>query len=75
MTKEFPVVIGSCEANNGYKATALVTPTTVVEGWGDTKEEALRDVEDAIGKYFASAYREGLPLPEDSSTTVAFVEV
>lgn len=52
----------------GYTATAPALPGCVSEG--DTYEEALLNIKEAIQAYIESLEKDGLPIPEEISEKV-----
>jgi predicted RNase H-like HicB family nuclease len=64
-------VILQREADGGYVATVPTLPGCVSQG--DTREEALKNVEEAIGLYLEDVEAAGEPIPVESERT--FVEV
>lgn len=72
MQKRFRVILELNE-HGGYTATVPALPGCISEG--DTKEEALANIKEAIEGYIESLMADGEPLPSDEGVEEAIVEV
>ena len=72
MQRQFRVILELNELG-GYTATVPILPGCVSEG--DTKEEALANVKEAIELYLESLQADGEPIPGEESMEEAIVEV
>lgn len=61
-TNRFRIVLNWNEEDGGYTVTVPALPGCVTEG--DTIEEALSNVKEAIKGYLYSLELQGLPLPQ-----------
>jgi predicted RNase H-like HicB family nuclease len=65
--REYEVFLEEAE-EGGYVVTCPALPGCVSEG--DTREEALVNIKDAIAGYLTTLNRHGLPLPRVETETV-----
>lgn len=70
--KRFRVILERNELG-GYTATVPSLPGCVSEG--DTREEALANIRDAILAYIESLEADGAPVPADTGVEEAIIEV
>ncbi|MBM2831863.1 MAG: hypothetical protein HW414_915 [Dehalococcoidia bacterium] len=72
MLRRFRVILEPNEAG-GYTVSVPLLPGCISEG--DTKEEALANVKEAIELYMESLEADGEPIPSEESIEEAVVEV
>ena len=72
MTRKFKVVLEPNELG-GYTVHVPLLPGCISEG--DTREEALSNVKEAIEGYIESLIDDGEPVPNEDSVEEAVVEV
>jgi len=72
MTKSFKVVLELNE-KGGYTVHVPLLPGCISEG--DTREEALANIKEAIELYIESLTDDGEPIPSEDSVEEAVVEV
>ena len=72
MQRQFRVILELNELG-GYTATVPILPGCVSEG--DTKEEALANIKEAIELYLESLQADGESIPSEESMEEAIVEV
>jgi len=72
MLRKFRVLLEANELG-GYTVTAPLLPGCVSEG--DTRQEALANIKEAIGLYLESLLEDGEPLPSEEAIEEATVEV
>ena len=72
MLRTFRVILEPNEAG-GYTVTVPVLPGCISEG--DTKEEALANIKEAIELYIESLQADGEPIPTEEAFEEAVVEV
>lgn len=72
MQKQFRVNLELNELG-GYTVTVPILPGCVSEG--DTKEEALANIKEAIELYLESLRADGEPIPSEETVEEAIVEV
>ena len=72
MLKSFRVILEPNELG-GYTATVPLLPGCISEG--DTREEALANIKEAIQLYIESLQADGEPVPTEESIEEAVVEV
>ncbi|MBI2846856.1 MAG: type II toxin-antitoxin system HicB family antitoxin [Chloroflexi bacterium] len=70
--KSFRVILEPNELG-GYTATVPLLPGCISEG--DTREEALANIKEAIELYIESLQADGEPIPSEESIEEAVVEV
>ncbi|MDI6908167.1 MAG: type II toxin-antitoxin system HicB family antitoxin [Thermoanaerobacterales bacterium] len=73
MARRFSVILTPDPEDGGYVVTVPALPGCVSEG--DTVEEALANIRDAIALFVASAADHNEPLPADVQPLVTTVEV
>ncbi len=71
MTRDFRVMLEPDDG--GYSVWVPALPGCVSQG--DTAEEALANIREAIQAYVESAHRHGDPLPDEDSLVEMTVEV
>jgi antitoxin HicB len=69
MTITRHVVVHPDEEDGGYWVEVPSLPGCISQG--DTKEEALENIKDAIEGYIASLQKHGDPIPEDNVVAVS----
>jgi predicted RNase H-like HicB family nuclease len=72
MLRSFRVILEPNELG-GYTATVPLLPGCISEG--DTKEEALANIREAIQLYIESLQEDGEPIPTEELIEEAVVEV
>ena len=72
MLRTFRVILEPNEAG-GYTVTVPVLPGCISEG--DTKEEALANIKEAIELYIESLEADGEPVPTEEAVEEVVVEV
>jgi len=72
MLKKFRVILEPNELG-GYTATVPLLPGCISEG--DTKEEALANIKEAIELYIESLKADGEPIPGEEEVEETLVEV
>lgn len=72
MTRRFRVILDPNELG-GYTATVPALPGCISEG--DTKEEALANIQEAIELYIESLQADGEPIPTEEGMEEVLVEV
>lgn len=72
MTRHFKVVLEPSE-EGGYTVYVPSLPGCISEG--DTREEALTNIKEAIELYIESLTDDGEPIPSEDSVEEAVVEV
>jgi predicted RNase H-like HicB family nuclease len=72
LLRTFRVLLEPNEAG-GYTVTVPVLPGCISEG--DTKEEALANIKEAIELYIESLEADGEPIPTEEAVEEAIVEV
>jgi predicted RNase H-like HicB family nuclease len=72
LLRTFRVILEPNEAG-GYTVTVPVLPGCISEG--DTKEEALANIKEAIELYIESLVADGEPVPTEEAVEEAVVEV
>lgn len=72
MLKSFRVILELNELG-GYTATVPLLPGCISEG--DTREEAIANIKEAIQLYIESLQADGEPIPSEESVEEAVVEV
>ena len=72
MTRKFKVVLELNELG-GYTVHVPLLPGCISEG--DTREEALTNIKEAIECYIESLIDDGEPVPDEGSVEEAVVEV
>ena len=72
MLRRFKVVLELNESG-GYTITVPLPPGCISEG--DTREEALNNIKEAIELYIESLIADGEPVPDEESVEEAVVEV
>ncbi len=72
MTREYRVMLDP-EPGGGYSVWVPVLPGCVSQG--ETTDEALVNIREAIQAYIESALKHGDPLPSEETMTEAIVEV
>ena len=72
MLKKFRVILEQNELG-GYTVTVPLLPGCISEG--DTKEEALANIKEAIELYIESLKADGEPTPGEGEVEEALVEV
>ena len=72
MTRSFKVVLEPNE-EGGYVVYVPLLPGCISEG--DTREEALSNIKEAIELYIESLTDDGEPIPSEDSVEEAVVEV
>lgn len=72
MMRSFKVVLESNE-NGGYTVYVPLLPGCISEG--NTREEALANIKEAIELYLESLQADGAPIPTEESVEEAVVEV
>ena len=70
--KTFRVILEPNESG-GYTVTVPLLPGCVSEG--DTREEALANIKEAIELYIESLEADGIPVPNEETVEEAVVEV
>jgi len=68
MTKKYYKVIFEPQEEGGYTATVPALPGCISEG--DTYDEALANIKEAIALYLESLQDDGLPIPEENHLIV-----
>ena len=72
--RRYTVLLIPDEEEGGYTVTVPALPGCVTEG--DTREEALRNAQDAVRLFIDDLVASGEPIPEESaSPTLATVEL
>jgi predicted RNase H-like HicB family nuclease len=72
MVRKFRVILESNELG-GYTVTVPLLPGCISEG--DTKDEALANIREAIELYIESLQADGEPIPSGEATEEAVIEV
>jgi len=72
MLRKFRVILEPNELG-GYTVTVPLLPGCISEG--DTKEEALANIKEAIELYIESLQADGEPIPTEEAVEEAVVEV
>ena len=72
MLRKFRVILEPNELG-GYTVTVPLLPGCISEG--DTKEEALTNIKEAIELYIESLQADGEPIPAEEAVEEAVVEV
>ena len=72
MIRVFRVILEPNESG-GYTVTVPLLPGCISEG--DTREEALANIREAIELYIESLQEDGEPIPTEESVEEAVVEV
>ncbi len=72
MTRSFKVVLEPNE-DSGYTVYVPLLPGCISEG--DTREEALANIKEAIELYIESLEADGEPIPSEDAVEEAVVEV
>ncbi len=72
MTRSFKVVLEPNESG-GYTVYVPLLPGCISEG--DTREEALKNIKEAIELYIESLEADGEPVPSEKDIEEAVVEV
>ncbi|MBI4308580.1 MAG: type II toxin-antitoxin system HicB family antitoxin [Chloroflexi bacterium] len=72
MLRRFRVILELNESG-GYTVTVPLLPGCISEG--DTKEEALANIKEAIELYMESLQADGEPIPAEEAIEEAVVEV
>ena len=72
MSRKFRVILEPNELG-GYTVTAPLLPGCISEG--DTREEALVNIKEAIELYIESLQADGEPVPTEEAVEEAVVEV
>ncbi len=72
MTRKFRVILDRNEMG-GYTVTVPALPGCISEG--DTKDEALSNIQEAIELYIDSLQADGEPIPTEEGMEEALVEV
>jgi predicted RNase H-like HicB family nuclease len=72
MTRSYKVVLEPNE-EGGYTVYVPILPGCISEG--DTREEALANIKEAIELYIVSLTDDGEPIPSEDSVEEAVVEV
>ena len=72
MVSKFRVILEPNESG-GYTVTAPLLPGCISEG--DTRDEALANIKEAIELYIESLQEDGLPVPSEEAVEEAVVEV
>ena len=72
MLRRFKVVLEPNESG-GFTITVPLLPGCISEG--DTREEALNNIKEAIELYIESLIADGEPIPDEESVEEAVVEV
>ncbi|MDP2936666.1 MAG: type II toxin-antitoxin system HicB family antitoxin [Dehalococcoidia bacterium] len=72
MTRRFRVILDPNELG-GYTVTVPALPGCISEG--DTKEEALANIQEAIELYIESLQADGEPVPTEEGMEEVLVEV
>jgi len=72
MSRKFRVILESNESG-GYTVTVPLLPGCISEG--DTKQEALANIKEAIELYIESLQADGEPIPTEETVEEAVVEV
>ncbi len=72
MLRKFRVILEPNELG-GYTVTVPLLPGCISEG--DTKEEALANIKEAIELYIESLQADGEPIPTEETVEEAIVEV
>lgn len=72
MLRKFRVILEPNELD-GYTVTVPLLPGCISEG--DTKEEALANIKEAIELYIESLQADGEPIPTEEAVEEALVEV
>ena len=72
MQKQFRVILEPNEFG-GYTVTVPILPGCISEG--DTREEALANIKEAIELYLESLQADGEPIPSEEDLEEAIVEV
>ncbi len=68
MAKKYYKVIFEPQEEGGYTATVPSLPGCISEG--DTYDEALANIKEAIALYLESLQADGLPIPEEDHLIV-----
>ena len=72
MSRKFRVILEPNDSD-GYTVTVPLLPGCISEG--DTKEEALANIKEAIELYIESLQADGEPIPTEEAVEEAMVEV
>jgi len=72
MVRKFRVILDPNESG-GYTVTVPLLPGCISEG--DTREEALANIKEAIELYIESLQADGEPVPAEEAVEEALVEV
>ena len=64
MYRRFKVVLEQDSVDGGYTVTVPELPGCITEG--DTVEQALANVQEAIQGYLEALEKEGLPIPQEA---------
>ncbi len=72
MLRRFRVILEPNESG-GYTVTVPLLPGCISEG--DTKEEALANIKEAIELYMESLEADGEPIPAEEAVEEAVIEV
>ncbi|MBI4333799.1 MAG: type II toxin-antitoxin system HicB family antitoxin [Chloroflexi bacterium] len=72
MNRSFKVILEPNEMG-GYTVTVPLLPGCISEG--DTREEALANIKEAIELYLESLEEDGQPIPSEAAVQEAVVEV
>lgn len=72
MLRKFRVILEPNELD-GYTVTVPLLPGCISEG--DTREEALANIKEAIELYIESLQADGEPIPTEEAVEEALVEV
>ena len=68
MTKKYYKVIFEPQEEGGYTVTVPSLPGCISEG--DTYDEALTNIKEAIALYLESLQADGLPIPDENHLVV-----
>jgi predicted RNase H-like HicB family nuclease len=69
----YKVILRPMEERKGYVIECPALEGCISEG--DTKDEALKNINEAITGYIKSLIKHHEPIPEDEETEVSYVEV
>jgi len=72
MLRKFRVILEPNESG-GYTVTVPLLPGCISEG--DTKEEAIANIKEAIELYMESLQADGEPIPSEEAAEEAVIEV
>ena len=72
MSRKFRVILESNESG-GYTVTVPLLPGCISEG--DTREEAMSNITEAIELYIASLRMDGEPIPTEEDIEEVVIEV